>query len=124
VHTGADLFLRTAYCPDHFSHRIELLDPDASTRSTICVTIAGPLCFSGDVLLKNKSMLEMYVSDKIVILDAGANTISLFSRHCSRVSPAVIGFRSFESDSLGRSRFRCARLRDEETVDQVLNFWD
>lgn len=26
VHAGADLFLRTAYCPDKFAHRVEIID--------------------------------------------------------------------------------------------------
>jgi hypothetical protein len=34
-----------------------------------------------------------YIGDRCLILDAGANTLSLFSRHCSRLAPVVMGFR-------------------------------
>lgn len=122
VHTGADLFLRTAYCPDSFHHRIEVLDADNNRpdhRSMVSTTVAGPLCFSGDVLLKNKNMCEMRRGDRVVILDAGANTLSLFSRHCSRTSPAVVGFRLTSDRGL-----LAVCLRSEETTRDMLSFWD
>lgn len=55
THSGADLMLRTAYCPQTFSHRFyhlstnELLnkpnDQIIDKKNNYSVTISGPLCF-------------------------------------------------------------------------------
>jgi len=169
VQAGADLLLRTAYCPDKFPHRLVLLDahkqvltssetPVTSTseawsvpsplRTEAYVTVAGPLCFSGDVLGRNLSLPEPRQGDVCLVLDAGANTLSLFSRHCSRLSPTVFAFRqaSVQAPSFGQLRvasanssataekkreetsgvtevFAVARIREEETEADLLSFW-
>jgi hypothetical protein len=167
VQAGADLMLRTAYCPEKFPHRLALLDahkqplvcgtvaaPTSVTadswslqpspvRSAACVTIAGPLCFSGDVLCSNLSLPEPRVEDVCLVLDAGANTLSLFSRHCSRPSPAVYAFRrvSLKVPAMGQlkcagedqegllaaedvvERYVVACIREEEREDDLLRFW-
>ena len=64
--------------------------------------------------------------DRIIVLDAGANTLSLFSRHCSRPSPAVLGVRfGEEEEGVGTDGggLRVAVLRAAETEDDVLRFW-
>jgi len=130
-HAGADVLLRTAYCPDKFPHRVLLLNkemqilegscPSSSYTSTAVqrgsgiVTIAGPLCFSGDIVASSLDNFPVPVAGDIcVILDAGANTISLFSRHCSRVFPVVFAFR----------QGKLCVIRQAETDEEVLEFWD
>ena len=63
--------------------------------------------------------------DRVIVLDAGANTLSLFSRHCSRPSPIVLGVRFDEEEGTGAGdgRLRVAVLRAAETEDDVLRFW-
>ena len=65
-----------------------------SGREICEVTTAGPLCFSGDILEKAVSRPRVEPGDYAILMDSGANTLSLHSRHCSRQSPAVVGFRS------------------------------
>lgn len=59
THIGADVMLRTAYCPDIFAHRILVTDKDGNElaechnaqefvshrRMQTSLTIAGPMCF-------------------------------------------------------------------------------
>ena len=63
THAGADLLLRTAYCPDKFSHRVALLNKSGEVVQSVeqmkegmiedgvecrpsgVVTVSGPLCF-------------------------------------------------------------------------------
>lgn len=168
VHAGADLLLRTAYCPDKFSHRLMLLDAhkqvlttsEASTdgvsagqdlwslsptsvREAAKVTIAGPLCFSGDILGKNLNLPHPRVGDICLVLDAGANTLSTFSRHCSRRSPAVLAYRrvTLQVPALGTLRtsvtaaagageessmydsYVVTCIRPAETEAEVMRFW-
>jgi diaminopimelate decarboxylase len=170
VHAGADLLLRTCYCPEKFPHRLVLLDahkqplntttPDnaggdaqadawtltpSTARAPAKVTVAGPLCFSGDILGKSLSLPEPRAGDICLVMDAGANTLSLFSRHCSRRSPAVLAFRRISlrapkmgelrlsdnsshssSDAASKAsyeRFAVACIRPAESEADVLRFW-
>ena len=52
--------------------------------------IAGPLCFAGDVLFKNIKLKEVSEGDKLFIYNIGANTISMWSSHCSRDQPEFL----------------------------------
>jgi diaminopimelate decarboxylase len=115
VHAGADLFLRTAYAPDKFSHRLQILDSNYNNKKGLpcSVNIMGPLCFSGDVLGKGVSMPKPVPGDTVLVLDAGANTISLFSRHCSRQAPAVYGVRGGKA----------VCIKEGETPADVMSFW-
>lgn len=55
--------------------------------------------------------------------DAGANTLSLFSRHCSRFAPPVYGFRWHDPDTK-----TCIKdfvlLKPRETLRALSAFWD
>ena len=115
VHSGADLFLRTAYCPDKFPHRLILADEDfvLKTGPKGSINVQGPLCFAGDVLGKGLSLPKPKMGDRIIVLDAGANTISLFSRHCSRTAPAVFGARA--------GKIVC--IKEGEKPSDVMAFW-
>jgi len=53
------------------------------------------------------------MGDRIIVLDAGANTISLFSRHCSRTAPAVFGARA--------GKIVC--IKEGEKPSDVMAFW-
>lgn len=121
THAGADLMLRTAYCPDKFSHRLELLSNEGElvpNREKCNVTVAGPLCFSGDVIASNITFAECKAGDRVVVLDAGANTLSLHSKHCSRLAPPVYAFRT-----LSDGKITFSVIKPKETVDYLLEFW-
>lgn len=132
THCGADLLLRTAYCPDKFSHRLVFLDDEkkeltTATRTPAQVTVAGPLCFSGDVLASDMMLPQPQAGDICIVMDAGANTISLFSRHCSRLCPAVYAFRtlslSSQSDNTKKEVVYGTVIKRRETEDELCTFW-
>ena len=108
------------------------------------MTIAGPLCFSGDVLGRNLPLPEPRAGDICLLLDAGANTLSLFSRHCSRLSPAVFAFRKVpvvvpaigtgemqvketRDAKMGANEagevYLVACIRERESEAELLKFW-
>ena len=60
--------------------------------------IAGPLCFAGDYVLKAVNLPLLKENDWLGILGTGANTLGLWSRHCSRTIPKVIGFSSEKNE--------------------------
>jgi len=164
MQAGADLLLRTCYAPVHFQHRMQMLDaakqpitvaPTPTTaptnapqlnkfgwevpggvaaRAQGCVTLGGPLCFSGDILGRQMPLPTPAPGDVCVILDAGANTISLHSRHCSRPAPQVFAFRSAgallepafpttPTTTTPADSYIVACVKDAETDQQLLQFW-
>ena len=46
--------------------------------------IVGPLCFAGDVLYESVNLPILNEGDEIIINNTGANTLSMWSKHCSR----------------------------------------
>lgn len=92
VHLGADLFTRHVYSPAA-ALSITVLNPDGTEKTgrTKTVNIAGPLCFAGDYLARNKELPIINEGDWLLISDVGANTYGLWSRHCTRSVPKVLG---------------------------------
>ena len=92
VHLGADLFTRHVYTPT-VPLAITVLDPDGikKTGPEQFYNIAGPLCFAGDYLARNIELPLIEEGDWLLISDVGANTYGLWSRHCTRAIPKVLG---------------------------------
>jgi len=121
VHFGADLFVRTALLPEIWSHRITLHDSHGTLKTgpTEPVNIAGPLCFSGDLVAEGRELpIGVYPGDIVVVHDAGAYTLSMWSRYNSRQSPAVYGY------DMNQEETKLCLLRPSESVDDVLRFWN
>jgi diaminopimelate decarboxylase len=57
------------------------------------------------------------MNDRILALDAGANTVSIFSRHCSRLAPVIYGFRRIGDDIV------IACIKEQESEQDLLQFW-
>jgi len=74
--------------------------------------VGGPLCFGGDYIAKNIQLPKATAGEWLIIQDTGANSFALWSRHCSRAFPKIIG----EDSEL-------AILRDRDSFEDILNFW-
>ncbi|CAM9902427.1 unnamed protein product [Scytosiphon promiscuus] len=120
THVGADLFLRTSYCPGKYSHRLSIFTREGFPVGgpLIKTDVAGPLCFQGDYVSRGASLPRTNPGDLVVVHDTGANTLSLFSRHCSRRSPSVYGCMR---DTHGGMTVRL--LKEKESVEDVARFW-
>ncbi|MGA2404151.1 MAG: diaminopimelate decarboxylase, partial [Syntrophobacteraceae bacterium] len=115
VHLGADFLLRPAYQPEAWSHEFLVLDPTGTIKSgqMSSWTIAGPLCFGGDIIARNALLPSPQPGDFLVIRDTGAYALGLWSRHCSRGIPLVLGVDSGV----------VSVLREAETGEDVARFW-
>jgi diaminopimelate decarboxylase len=89
IHLGADLFLRKVYSslPIHYPCFV-MGKSDCSLEEKY--NIAGPLCFAGDYLYYDLPLPKLAEGDLFVIKDIGANTLSMWSRHCSREEPGFV----------------------------------
>jgi len=100
IHFGADMCVRQCYTKEH-ERRLEFYDAQgvqlsepSTDRPLAKVHVAGPLCFQGDFLTHDAEAPRLQQGDIVVLRDAGANTMSLFSRHCMRQVPAAYGYRT------------------------------
>lgn len=120
THVGADLFLRSSYCPGKYCHRLSMYGRMGKPLGGkfMSTDVAGPLCFQGDYVARGSSLPRATPGDLLVVRDTGANTLSLFSRHCSRRLTAVYGYARDGDGQL------CVRLvKGKESVQDVARFW-
>jgi diaminopimelate decarboxylase len=115
IHLGADFLLRRVYRPEDWVYPMAALDPCFQPRQghPLGQTIAGPLCFAGDVLgtIEAPAIRE---GDIVEIGLAGAYSTSMWSRHCSRRMPPVFGIDAED---------RMVLLSAGESDADVLHLW-
>lgn len=116
-HLGADFLVRTAYAPDQWRHEFFVIRADGrlAAESERTWTVAGPLCFAGDVIGRDVPLGELEPGDWLGIRDVGAYSLSMWSRHCSRGMPIALGERSRDGS--------VDVLRAAERPDDVARFW-
>lgn len=122
IQAGADLFMRACYVPANFAHRITAYsqaDGSPLKREKRAVDVAGPLCFAGDKIATEISLPSLGQGDILVVHDTGANTISTFSRHCSRQQPAIYGYAAAPDGKAVTIKL----LKPREEVEEVLRQW-
>lgn len=121
IHLGADLLLRRVYNPSDWRHRFSVLTADGhpKTGPVNPYNIAGPLCFGGDFVARDALLPEIRPGDWLMIHDVGAYTLSMWSRHCSRSIPRVLGMHK----TLGASGLECSLLREAESVEDICRYW-
>ena len=90
LHVGADLFTRQVY-HKALPLAVTAFDAEGTPKSDLPVphALVGPLCFAGDVLSDEVALPPLSEGDWIRIDEVGANTLGLWSRHCSRDVPKV-----------------------------------
>ncbi len=135
VHLGADMFVRRAYQPEHWYHAPFVTDPrgrlsrvGSDPRRWM---LAGPLCFGGDVIDRDAQLSGARPEGWIGLRDVGAYTLGMWSRHCSRAMPMVIGIEesspsaSAPADPQGdHPRAPTLRvLKRRESVTDIVRFW-
>ena len=81
IHLGADLFLRKVYSSMKINYPVSVVGKQGTQQN---YRIVGPLCFAGDVLYESIDLPILDEGDEILIFNTGANTYSMWSRHCSR----------------------------------------
>lgn len=116
AHAGADMFLRECYQLGVWPHRFLLLDQQWNERSTEATQtdIAGPLCFGGDFIQREFPFMKAESGDWLVIRDTGANSVALWSKHCSRSFPKCL---MYDGAGIGV-------IRERDTLERNLSFWN
>jgi diaminopimelate decarboxylase len=117
IHVGADLFLRECLNPKDWQHEYSVFDREGRLKSgidTLPYNIAGPLCFSGDIIAKNVILPKIEEGDFLVIHDTGGYTFSMWSRYNSRQTPRIIGYRGEQFEI----------IKERESLEGLAGFWE
>jgi diaminopimelate decarboxylase len=117
IHVGADLLVRECLNPSDWQHEFSVFDPQGNLKSgmdRLPWNLAGPLCFSGDIIAKNVTLPEIEPGDFLAIHDTGSYTFSMWSRYNSRQTPRILGFRE--------SNFTI--LKEREALSELVKFWE
>lgn len=119
IHLGGDLLVRRVLRPQEWHHELVVLDPAGRAKPPAPAgrwTIAGPLCFGGDLLARDAPLPPIAPGDLVLIRDVGAYTVGTWSRHCSRALPTVLGY-----EDPARPVLRVLRRRERPA--DVVAFW-
>ncbi|MCX6268025.1 MAG: diaminopimelate decarboxylase [Bacteroidetes bacterium] len=117
LHVGAGLFVREGLNPRDWHHEYSVFDRHGNLKSgqdDFAYNLAGPLCFSGDIIAKNVLLPRIEEGDYLVIHDTGGYTFSMWSRYNSRQTPRILGYHGdcFEI------------LKERESLEELQRFWE
>ncbi|KAJ3433194.1 decarboxylase-related [Anaeramoeba flamelloides] len=118
---GADCDVRNSYMPGVWHRRVNVYRPNGQlkdTRHLQLTDIVGPLCFSGDLLVKGRRLPSITKGDLVMIHNTGGYTLAMWSRYNSRCAPMMVGYTAINKS------FKWQVLKSKEKQERVLEFWD
>ncbi|WP_309131355.1 diaminopimelate decarboxylase [Brevibacterium sp.] len=122
THAGAQVAARTAYAPEDWPLRILPFDRAGRAKSEedpVPTDVAGPACFAGDLLARDRMLPRLEAGDLVAVPDTGAY---YFSNHYSyNLLPRIPihGYRRLRSES-STEELEFLLIRPGQTVEQVL----
>ncbi|MET8582089.1 diaminopimelate decarboxylase [Streptomyces collinus] len=95
THAGVQVATRTVFGPDAWPLRIEAYAGDGTAKAGRAVRqdVAGPACFAGDLLARDRALPLLHPGDLVVVPDTGAYYFSTPFHYNSLPEPAVHGVR-------------------------------
>ncbi|AQW51310.1 diaminopimelate decarboxylase [Streptomyces violaceusniger] len=119
THAGAQLATRTVFAPEVWPLRVLAYDAEGRPKAEtgdgqLPQDIAGPCCFAGDLVARDRPLPELAAGDLVGLLDTGAYYFSNHFAYNSLPRPGVYGF-----DATG-DQVRFATVREPQTVDEIV----
>ena len=125
THAGGNMFVREVYMRDVWYHPITVYDKSGKKKvgNERISNIAGPLCFSGDLIAKEVPLPAFEQGDYIIYHHTAAYSISMYSKYnCIPAPPAYMY--SVHSTDAGTNRVEVRLIRRKETAEELSAFWD
>ena len=117
THAGVQVATRTVYAPGAWPLRIAAYDGKGRPKEGPAVVqdVAGPACFSGDLLAEGRALPLLEQGDHAAALDTGAY---YFAHHYAYNSLARPGIYGFVPDGAGGIAF--ATVREPQSLDEIV----
>ncbi|MGW7422455.1 diaminopimelate decarboxylase [Streptomyces sp. NPDC054813] len=117
THAGVQVAARTVYVPGTWPLRIAGYDGKGRPKEgpSVVQDVAGPACFSGDLLAEGRALPALEQGDYAAALDTGAYYFGTHYSYNSLVRPGVYGF---VPDGAGGVAF--AVVRQPQTVAEIV----
>ncbi|BCW42653.1 diaminopimelate decarboxylase (plasmid) [Arthrobacter sp. StoSoilB3] len=117
THAGVQVATRTVFMPEHWPLRIEVFDAAGVARPgpESVQDIAGPACFSGDMLAVGRALPRVRSSDLIALPETGGYYFSSHFSYNALARPAVY---AVFTDEAGARQWSVAR--HAQTVEQII----
>ncbi|MFF7974167.1 diaminopimelate decarboxylase [Streptomyces sp. NPDC007905] len=117
THAGVQVATRTVYAPGAWPLRIAAYDAKGRPKPgpEVVQDVAGPACFSGDLLAEGRTLPLLEQGDYAAALDTGAYYFAHHYAYNSLVRPGIYGF---APDGTGGVAF--ATVREPQTVPEVV----
>lgn len=117
THAGVQVATRTVYAPGSWPLRIAAYDGKGRAKEGPAVVqdVAGPACFSGDLLAEGAALPLLEQGDYAAALDTGAY---YFAHHYAYNSLARCGVYGFAPDGTGGVAF--ATVREPQSLDEIV----
>lgn len=94
THAGAQVAMRTVFAPAAWPLRVAAYGPDGlpKTGAPVRQDVAGPCCFAGDLVARERPLPPLAPGDVVALLDTGAYYVSTPFGYNSLPRPGVYGF--------------------------------
>jgi len=119
IQAGADLFVRTIYNPEKWPLRVTILYANGEVKKEandkVVWDIAGPCCFSGDIVAHRRELPPIVPGDIVLVHDTGSYYFSSFSHYNCRQAPPIYGLEG------GASKLTV--MKNGGTVEDTIRFF-
>lgn len=119
THAGAQVATRTVFAPRSWPVRVAGYTPQGLPKRgpLVAQDVAGPCCFAGDLVAKNRPLPLLEAGDLTALLDTGAYYFCHHFAYNSLPRPGVYGFVT-DPGAAGGVRF--ATVREPQTVSEIV----
>ena len=121
THAGVQVATRTVYVPGSWPLRIAAYDGKGRPKEgpEVVQDVAGPACFSGDLLAEGRALPLLEQGDYAAALDTGAYYFAHHYAYNSLARPGIYGFAP--SDGVGGGvGVAFATVRTPQTLDEIV----
>lgn len=115
THAGAQIVTRTAYVPTDWPLRVIALTPTGEPKigQEELHDVAGPACFSGDLVAQARELPRLEPGDIVLIPDTGAYCFTSHYSYNMLPRIPILGYRRDESGCLSYYQLRKGQTREE-----------
>ncbi|MFJ2234711.1 diaminopimelate decarboxylase [Streptomyces sp. NPDC087859] len=123
THAGVQVATRTVYVPGSWPLRIAAYDAKGRPKEgpEVVQDIAGPACFSGDLLAEGRALPLLEQGDYAAALDTGAYYFAHHYAYNSLARPGIYGFAPSDGrGDGGGGGVAFATVRTPQTLDEIV----